>query len=382
MTALIQEFTSTGSKLFYHQEAMAKLRNGKGQPIVTHVMATDKCNHACAFCSVQMRAGDALPLYVIDQYLNVLKSYGLKAVILSGGGNPILYKCPESKSNFNVLVDLIYAKDLEIGLITNGIVDDSIEGRMTWKNIAPNTLDKLTWVRISMAGLDHAEKKVFVPEINRSKTTLGFSYVFHDVYECPEEPHHKKVSTVADLKKWVPGISDAEIAARKIPAEMRAPWIEQTIRNYVYKYNPAYVRLLPNCLEPNLIADRCLALSAMANRIDPNVVFVQYKPPQAPNVCLLGYIHPVLNTDGYVYPCDSCVLNEAADHQFNKPWRVCHWSEVASMYDNPIKSLVDPKKLCPGCVFSKSNGLLENIAGSDALPHPSSANIPQHVNFV
>jgi 2-iminoacetate synthase ThiH len=62
MSNLINEFTSTGSKLFFHQEAMQNLRDGKGTPITTHLMPTDICQHACAFCSVATREGNILTM--------------------------------------------------------------------------------------------------------------------------------------------------------------------------------------------------------------------------------------------------------------------------------------------------------------------------------
>lgn len=162
--------------------------------------------------------------------------------------------------------------------------------------------------------------------------------------------------------------------------------LTRQITHYIKSYQPRYVRLLPNCLEPNLIEDRCLTLNIMARRINSlsgvEAAFVQYKPPAAPRACYLGYVHPVLNCDGYVYPCDSCVLNEAAGHAFSNPWRICHWSDVAMIYEEPIKSLIsDPAKLCPGCVFTKSNELLtEVVQGTIDLIPPAKA--PEHVNFV
>lgn len=365
-------FTSTGAKFFAHQEAMSLLRDGRGKPIVTHVMLTDVCNHTCAFCSVQARAGDSLSFDVITSYLETLLSYGLKAVILSGGGNPILYK--NGGKDFNAVVDWISSKGLDIGLITNGMKLRDFGGRKSWYSVSPETLDKLTWVRISMSGFDHEERKVYVPDIDPSKTVLGFSYVGHDIYVEPEDPYHGKVSTRADL------LSDDR--APDFPFEFRIPKLTQQISDYVNIYRPRYVRLLPNCLEPDLIPRRCAQLQDMANAIDPSVVFVQYKPPKAPKACYLGYVHPVLNCDGYVYPCDSCVLNETAKHQFASPWRVCRWDEVAKIYKEPVRSLIaDPSVTCPGCVFSASNELLLSVVdGSVELNVP--AVIPEHVNFV
>lgn len=383
----LQTFTSTGSKFFAHQEAMANLRNGKGQPIVSHVMLTDVCQHTCAFCSVQARAGDSLVFDDVMKYLNILQRYGLKAVILSGGGNPILYKCKVSGKNFNDVVDAIHARGLEIGLITNGMPLRQYESkwldnpmptfRDSWATVKPETLDKLTWVRISMSGLDHDESEVYVPDLDQERTTLGFSYVAHDIYVEPSDPHHGKVSRKLDL------ISGDLGRAPDMPFEERVPELISALKMYVKTYKPRYVRLLPNCLEPSRIAVRCRQLQVMADDIDPNVVFVQYKPPQAPKACYLGYIHPVLNCDGYVYPCDSCVLNEMAGHKFANPWRMCHWSEVAEkIYERPVRSLIDdPAARCPGCVFTGSNNLLHDVVHGNGDPAPP-AIVPEHVNFV
>lgn len=362
-------------------------------------MLTDICQHVCAFCSVQARAGDSLAFDDVLSYLDILLRYGLKAVILSGGGNPILYKCKVTGKNFNDVVDAIHARGLEIGLITNGAplknypcgheestgieIDHDKKYfryiRQSWGMVHPETLDKLTWIRISMSGLDHAENEVYVPDIDPQKTTLGFSYCAHDVYSEPADPHHGKVSTQADLIT----IGDARKSlADPWTFESRKAELTRQIGYYVDKYKPKYTRLLPNCLEPSMIPERCVQLQKMADAIDPQIVFVQQKPPKAPNVCLLGAIHPVLNTCGGVFPCDSCVLNAEAGHKFANPWRICHWSEVAQIYERPLKSFIDnPAKTCPGCVFTKSNEILEGVANGTIDPVPP-AETPIHANFV
>ena len=387
MKALKDDFTSTGAKFFFHEEAMRKLQNGRGQPVTSHVMATDLCNHACAFCSVHRREGDVLPLADIIGFLTTLKRYGLKSTILSGGGNPILWKCPKTHVGFDVLVKAIKQLDLEIGLITNGMPLRDYNYycgttnhvlRRSWRNVSPQTLDMLTWIRISCSGFDHDEDEVFVPDVDPTKTTLGFSYVFHDIYDEPLDAAHGRVSTVADLLTL--GTERLKHKPTRF-ADERVPRLTEQIGALVKQHSPAYVRLLPNCLEPWHIEDRCRTLQAMANQIDPNVVFVQHKPPAPPKACYLGYVHPVLNTDGYVYPCDSCVLNEEAGHRFNEPWRVCHWRDVADLYEKPLRSLVDPQKLCRGCVFTKSNEILGAVVdGSIAPTEPQGT--PQHVNFI
>lgn len=388
--ATVDRFTSTGAKFFAHQEAMKDLRNGKGHPIVTHLMPTDRCNHTCAFCSVLTREGQTLPFLDMIHYLTTLKRFGLKAVIISGGGNPILYNYRATVADtppgampvrwdFNDLAETIYSMGLEIGLITNGMPLEVVDGRKTWKGIKPSTLDKCTWVRISMSGFDHPEDCVYVPDFDKSRTTLGFSYVLHDIYTEPGDENHGKVSTLADLK--TPGAEQTKFAAVD-----RLATLTEQIHGIVAEHHPAYVRLLPNCLEPPKIAERCELLRKMAETVNRAVgydpMFVQYKPPSAPKKCYLGYIHPVLNSDGFVYPCDSCVLNETADHKFANPWRICHWSEIGKLFEAPVRSLiVDPSTQCPGCVFPKSNALLQEVVeGTIDLSPPSE--IPSHVNFV
>src|SRR3990167_1383686 len=230
MTALVDDFTSTGKKLFFHQEAMKNLQNGKGQPITTHVMLCDHCQHSCSFCSVQTRGEDSLAYDDVLAYLDILLRYSLRGVILSGGGNPILYKCKKTGKNFN--------------------------------DIAP------------------------------SKTTLGLSYVFADIYDEPADPHHGKVSTQGDLIT----LDRSKLTPTRWASE-RIPELTRQIRHYIDIHKPTYCRILPNCLEPNMIQQRCEQLQLMANEINDGigeVCFVQNKPPAAPNVCLLGFPHPVL----------------------------------------------------------------------------------------
>src|SRR5262245_47390649 len=114
-TELIDEFTSTGRKFWNHPEALKALKDGKPRPIVSHIMPTDTCQHTCSFCSVQTRDGNSLRMEEITGYVAQLLPLGLKAIIISGGGNPILYK------QFDEMVDYLYSNGLKIGLITNGM---------------------------------------------------------------------------------------------------------------------------------------------------------------------------------------------------------------------------------------------------------------------
>jgi len=364
-------FTSTGAKLFHHQEAMQALRDGKGRPISAWCAPTDVCNHRCAFCSVGERVGDVLRFSQIKDFIDQLVPRGLKSITFSGGGNPLIYRCKESGATIETVIEYAHDQGLEVAMITNGMPLVQYAERKSWKNLSPRHLDMLTWCRISMSGLDHnhKEQEVFVPDFDPAKTALGFSWIMSDSYE---EPTHKHgwVSTPEDVK--TPG-------GKFINAEDRLSWIEERIKHYVEKHNPRYVRLLTNCLQPERIEHRHAILQEMAARINPAIVFSQNKPPRQPKKCFKVLTRPCLNADGWVYPCDSVVLNRTAGHRFDSVWRVCPGTEVGEMLDHPEKYQM-PDNVCPGCVFADQVDLINDIVGGRETPLPPDP--VSHVNFV
>lgn len=371
---LDSSFTSSGIKLFAHQEAMQALRDGRGMPISCWIAPTDVCNAKCSFCSVGERAGDSLRFTQIIEFLTQLTERGLKSVTFSGGGNPLLYRCKETGRTIEDCIGFAYDLGLEVAMITNGMpMKEWPSGRVSWRNLSPEALDMLTWVRISMAGLDHNhEGEVYVPDIDPTKTALGFSWIMSDSYE---EPSHKHgwVSTPEDMK------GDTE-GRKEVHAEDRLPFIEEKIREYVNRHNPRYVRLLANCLQPDLIKYRHQILEKMAQRINPSVVFSQNKPPRQPKRCFKVLTRPCLNADGWVYPCDSVVLNKTANHKFGSVWRICTGEEVGKMLDHPEKYDM-PDQVCPGCVFADQVDLINDVV-TNKIDTPPPSKIIEHANFV
>lgn len=373
---MLQEFTSTGSKIAWHRDIIEGLHNNKGVPKVCGVFISDICQHSCAFCSTANRGRDVLDFSKIKTFLNQLIPLGLKAVILSGGGNPILYKCKESGSDFNDVVEWIHGNGLQVGLITNGMKMKTYpDGRKSWVTVKPETLDRLTWVRISLSGWDHGEE-IEVPDINPEFTSLGGSWVYHDQYLEPLD-RHGKVSRPEDLQTpLLPG----EEATRIKWGRDRLPEIKERFRELLKNHPFTYIRTLPNCYQPNLIPERCKELEQISFDVDPRII-VQYKPPSPHDVCLLGYAHPVIWPNGGVTACDSVTLNPLAKRsQGGDIYEIAQWDTIGEIYKNPIKSLIDPHKWCTGCVFGSQNRLLDAVwKGADPKPE---GNMPLHVNFI
>jgi MoaA/NifB/PqqE/SkfB family radical SAM enzyme len=269
----------------------------------------------------------------IRHVVSELKSRGLKAVILSGGGDPTVYK------GINELISYLKSEGMEIGMITNGLV---LERKLTQESI-----DSLTWIRISINTLDY-KPDFKLPKIDPKRTTLGFSYI------------------------WNPLTTDETL--QRIQAKLDA----------LMEGEATYVRMLPDCNLPTQELEKAHEkLHAVAESLGAPF-FHQYKTHETPPECHLGRVHPVLYTDGNIYPCDSLVLNSPEDDKkFHDDFALCRWDEVGEFYDRPNEgSLVDTKN-CPKCVFAKQNDLLRKIIDGGVKPlSPEESKALVHKNFI
>jgi len=302
----LNTYTSTGSKLFNHLDRLNALQKGVVIPIVMHIMPTSVCNLNCSYCSVKNRPKEELKLKDIKSTVMSAKNNGLKSVIISGGGEPTLYP------RYDEMIEFLQEEKLEMGLITNGT---------TLKN---KDINPYKWVRVSInpETIDNLKLPVFP-----KTTTLGFSYIISGL----------------NMKQ----ISDVIVKLDKL----------------IELYQPAYVRLLADCTMDLIdiqMTNRMIAVG-IRDAYFKDIYMQQIKLPKPPKNCYLGYLHPVLYCDGYIYPCDSCVLNNVDDQKFHDKYRLCHYSKFKEFIHGGIKSLVNPSVDCPRCVFSKQNNLLDSI---------------------
>lgn len=319
-------FTSTGEKILYHPEMMEKFQNtGIASPIVMHIMPTSKCNLNCNFCSVKDReVHESLDLETqIKPVVEELSKRGLKASIISGGGEPMIYK------EFPQMIEYLKLKDLEIGLITNGTL---------LHKFPEEFYENFSWIRISINSLENGGK-VKIPKAKNP--IIGFSYVTNP------------------------------LTTRKTLED---------IRNLALENKVNYVRVLPDCAQPfEKLEQDHLEVSKLVKELG-EPLFHQYKIPSSPNNCYLGFFHPVLYCDGNIYPCDSLVLNDHENQQFKKDFIIAKGNEVGKLYDSPVYSLVDPNKSCPNCVFERQNTLLESIL--KGIEDKFKKGDIQHKNFI
>lgn len=128
-------------KLLYHPIEVAKWLQGKEitYPIEVEIGLSGACNHRCIFCAVDYMGykPNFLDTKIVLSTLEELADKGLKSVIFSGEGEPLLHKDAPH----------IIAKTKEFGidaaLATNGV--------LLTREKAEICLHALTWIRFSIA---------------------------------------------------------------------------------------------------------------------------------------------------------------------------------------------------------------------------------------
>ena len=319
-------FTSTGIKFWRHQDQMFSYKSGGGESVIsTHISPEGACNLKCPYCSVTYRdTHSRIELDVIKDYVIKLQSRGLKAVILTGGGEPTSYKY------FNELVQWIkYERNLSIALITNGTLVRRLEEK---------TLKAFSWIRISVNLFDQWESRIgnnFDASFLSPDCTVGCSMVYTVEHESTEEMLTDRVG----LLKKVSKIAD--------------------------RVNAQYIRLLPNCLleQKHLIAQH-KALDKTLQKVEDSRFFHQYKVHGAPSshICHQAYFRPYLSEEPY--------------KKTGAP------GEILDFLDKKISQKFDPRERCKGCVFTENVNMLDdwvNNRADDFQSHPTPI---RHEEFV
>ena len=319
------KFTSTGVKFWKHMNKMNSYRNGTGNSIIsTHISPEGSCNLNCSYCSVKKRDRHfRIKLHTIQDYVEKLCSRGLKAVILTGGGEPTLYP------HFNTLVKWLKRQNLSVALITNGTNADNV---LTW--------DDFSWVRVSINIFKNWQKTIHIPKI---AGTLGCSFIYTG-------------QTIAEIQK---------------------------VADLAHNLGAKYVRILPDCLPDELLL-QYKKIDEILKAIDDPIFFCQFKVHNTPkaNICHQAYFRPYLSEidNGTVYPCDSIVLNDSAE-MFDRKFQICKASEILDFLDNKIIMKHDIKTDCKGCVFTDNINMLDSWKSAGKIQNTFKDDI-EHGDFV
>lgn len=390
-----RSYTATGAKLSYHSPIFDKFKEtGYGSIIRATMTFHQLCSSHCHYCStISRNKADSISLieaqkfvedlyfrqaeYNVKKFSNFNDSYKLqtgtdirlKGLIMSGGGQPNLWK------SFPEFVDWVAALDIDLGLITNGFP----------KKIRENLYEKMKWVRISITPEDASPHyvdgrfdKQYIPESlkHNQNLTVGYSYVY-------------------------------------------GPWTTDDILlrivDSIDQNGFDYCRLLTDC---NLtrsaqlrahrdLAERLYKLGFVDGEGNPlSKIFHQLKfhgnTADAEDLwdegqCYLQVYNVFWDTTGHeengrssCYACDSItVLSEEAsdggvlpsERRFNsEKWGTVYNDEVSRLFTEPVHPFFDPRKICSACLFMPNNMEVKKLMNSEGFQQIVDKSI-KHVNF-
>lgn len=115
-------------KIFHHKDALDKIEQGEiTAPFYIRIKPTNFCNHHCAYCTygsgnTQQKTEnrdnichkDMIPREKLMEIIDDMGKMGVKAVTLSGGGEPLTYPY------IIEMVKRIKEKNIDLSLISNG----------------------------------------------------------------------------------------------------------------------------------------------------------------------------------------------------------------------------------------------------------------------
>jgi organic radical activating enzyme len=290
-------------------------QNSQLIPVHIQFLPTNKCNMNCRFCSCSER--DATLEMDFDLACNIIelcRIAGTKAVTITGGGEPLMYP------RFSDLVDFFNKNAIKIGLVSNGLL---------LHKIPPETLDKITWCRIS----------------NDDQRTFSDNY-------------KKQLSSVVANS---PGVDWA--FSHVVSAE---PNVDEIVRivEFANTHEFTHVRLVADLFQPESVDMDILKRSLKTREVDDNkVIFQGRKAFERGGNCYIGFLKPLIGPDAKVYAC--CGVQYALETPSKDlPQELClgdalNINEILARSANPLDG-----SICVKCYYMNYNTLLSGMLKS------------------
>ena len=127
------------AKLLYHTKRISEWLSGKNTfPILIEWFPSNVCNQHCDFCSFKdyKLDKDFLDANIMCNELEAMSRDGLKAINITGGGEPLLYPY------INSMMRQAHAVGIQLGLFTNG--------SLLTPQLMETILKTCTWCRFSI----------------------------------------------------------------------------------------------------------------------------------------------------------------------------------------------------------------------------------------
>ncbi|MFH1328153.1 MAG: radical SAM protein [Candidatus Bathyarchaeota archaeon] len=302
------------AKLLVHEKLIktAKVEK-KILPLHVQLNPTNRCNFNCSFCSCSARDRSLeISLKRTMDIMNMFKKLGAESVTITGGGEPLMHR------HINRMILGIRAEDLEVGLVTNGVL---------LHKLSDKALREITWIRISSADTEEY---------------LKYSILNRRYLDALTDTVHRGKNI-----DW----AFSHVLTRSPKLD-----IIEGIVNFANKHNFTHVRLVSDLLDLNSVEDMKKIRERLAKRkINDSRVIYQGRKDFAKGAkkCYLSLLKPVVGADGLLYPCcgtQYALANPSRDYE--KKMRIGKAEDFPEIFG---KQKYFDGSICEKCYYSDYN---------------------------
>ena len=175
-----QKYSTWGDKYLQHTDVLHSIQyDAVFKPITVQICPVEMCDSDCPFCSVAARP---LKSFIKWEEMEKLcldfKKLGAKAVEITGGGNPLLYRDKAAGKDINDVIELFGMHGFDVGIITN---TEKLE-----RHLNPKVYDFINWIRISLIKLDEGKNPEDYDFGSFPRNRMGLSYIIYDGSDEPD----------------------------------------------------------------------------------------------------------------------------------------------------------------------------------------------------
>jgi len=350
-----QQYSTWGDKILQHTDVLHSIQyEDTFKPINIQLAPCEVCDSDCPFCSV---AGRPMKSHMkweeVCLTLDAFKRLGAKALEITGGGNPLLYRDKVAKKDINDII--AYAGNLgyNIGIITN---TEKLE-----RHLKPEVYPFIDWIRVSLIKLEERIAPEDYDFGSFPTERLGLSYIIHDSTKGVADP-------MSRTGKPYPGTSVESIdkIARLIDLHPAIKFVRVAGDVLVENNQPEIKKQWGPMLEAIDVHDKVFIKEIYTNEYAYN------------DGCYVGLIRPYIapSPDGgdyQVYACTSHVLEKriynldfslGSIQDIEKIWNDAniHYAKHGYPYEVRGNKGKDWCTSCGLCYYNNNNRVLHTVA--------------------
>ena len=314
-----QHFTAASTvpaKLLRNALLVQCIRERNVIPVHPQLIPTNRCNLNCGFCSCKNR--DKTLEMPLDDGVSMMKWFsdrGAKAVTITGGGEPMLYR------RINELILAIHRMGIKIGLVSNGIA---------LRNLSAEAGEAITWCRVSASDEDNRLEGLQKQVERFPRIDWALSYV---------------VTANPDIKN-----------------------IGQHIQ-FANTLKMTHIRLVSDLLDLDNAAQMNLIKSTVAGMgiVDRRVIY-QSRTAYVTGAsrCWISLLKPVIGPDLTFYPC--CGVQYAEDNMsldLGNTMAMGRWPEVIRRWRTEDMQCPFNGEGCSRCYYGEYNAVMEALVAEN-----------------